>query len=63
MNPAYETARRLKTVLAENNLISDKLEGEHLFYVSDGAAAFKAFANTILPCKVQQTSDINIEQY
>lgn len=63
VNPAYETARCLKAVLAENNLDSDKLEGEHLFYVSDGAEKFKAFANTILPCDVQETSDINIEQY
>lgn len=63
VNPAYETARRLKAVLAENNLTGDKLEGEHLFYVSDGAEKFKAFANTILPCDVQETSDINIEQY
>ncbi len=64
VNPAYETARRLKTVLAEENLMSDRVEvGEHLFYVSDGAEKFKAFANTILPCDVQETSDINIEQY
>ena len=63
VNPAYETARRLKAVLAENDLISDKREGEHLFYVSDGAQAFKTFANSILPCQVQETSDINIENY
>ena len=63
VNPAYETARRLKAVLAEKNLMGDKLVGEHLFYVSDGAEAFKMFANSILPCNVQATSDINIEQY
>lgn len=64
VNPAYETARYLKKVLTEQNLISNgTLSGDHLFYVSDGAEKFKAFANTILPCKVQETNDINIEQY
>ncbi len=64
VNPAYETARRLKTVLLEENLLADRTKvGEHLFYVSDGAERFKTFANTILPCNVQATKDINIEQY
>ena len=64
VNPAYETARRLKTVLLEENLLTDRTKvGEHLFYVSDGAERFRTFANTILPCNVQATRDINIEQY
>ena len=64
VNPAYETARYLKKVLTERNLLHDPMKTqEHLFYVSDGAEKFKAFANTILPCKVQETNDINIEQY
>ena len=64
VNPAYETARRLKTVLLQENLLTDRTNvGEHLFYVSDGAERFKTFANTILPCNVQATKDINIEQY
>lgn len=63
VNPAYETARCLKNVLAGECLTSDRLEGEHLFFVSDGAEKFKTFANTILPCEVQKASDINIEQY
>ena len=64
VNPAYETARRLKKVLLEQDLLTDRKEvGEHLFYVSDEAERFKTFANTILPCNVQATKDINIEQY
>ncbi len=64
VNPAYETARRLKNVLLEEDLLTDRVEvGEHLFYVSDGAERFKTFANTILPCNVQATKDINIELY
>lgn len=63
VNPAYETAKRLKEVLDENNLRSHKMIANHKFFVSDGAEKFKAFANTILPCEVEETKDINIEQY
>lgn len=64
VNPAYETAKSLKMVLSEKEL-ECKRSGtpEHYFFVSDGAEKFKAFANTILPCEVVETKDINIEQY
>jgi glutamate racemase len=63
VNPAYETAKRLKQVLIEQQILKDKDEVAHKFYVSDGADKFKAFANTILSCEVEETKDINIEQY
>ncbi|MSS63276.1 glutamate racemase [Velocimicrobium porci] len=64
INPAYETARYLRRVLMEHDLLHEPAKTkEHLFFVSDGAEKFKGFANTILPCKVQETKDINIEQY
>lgn len=68
VNPAYETALSLQTILKEQNLAADLVPHDetilhHKFYVSDGADKFKRFANTILPCDVEQTSDINIEQY
>lgn len=73
VNPAYETAISLKKVLQKKGLLRETaLEGslregglrqEHEFYVSDGAEKFKAFANTILPCEVIETHDINIEKY
>ena len=63
VNPAYETARRLKQVLEEQHLINENHPVAHKFFVSDGAEKFKAFANTILPCDVEETKDINIEQY
>ena len=63
VNPAYETAISLRDVLTKANIISTKAEAKHKFYVSDGAEKFKAFANTILPCEVEETKDINIEQY
>lgn len=64
VNPAYETAITLKNVLEQRGLINDgKGKVEHKFYVSDGAEKFKNFANTILPCEVLKTQDIDIEQY
>ncbi len=63
VNPAYETAKRLKQVLEEQQLFNQNMPVAHKFFVSDGADKFKAFANTILPCEVEETKDINIEQY
>lgn len=63
VNPAYETAITLKKVLEEKQLNRLSWENDHKFYVSDGAEKFKAFANTILPCDVMETDDVNIEQY
>lgn len=64
VNPAYETAISLRGVLQEQGLANeDSVYVKHKFYVSDGAEKFKSFANTILPCEVEETKDINIEQY
>lgn len=63
VNPAYETAKCLKEVLIQNNIESNTNINEHKFFVSDGSKKFKAFANTILPCEVMETKDINLEQY
>jgi glutamate racemase len=64
VNPAYETAKSLKKVLIEQSLENDEvLKTDHKFYVSDGAEKFKRFANSILPCEVMETKDVNIENY
>ncbi|WMJ85282.1 glutamate racemase [Anaerocolumna sp. MB42-C2] len=63
VNPAFETARMLKEVLKSKGLESVNPAGEHKFYVSDGAEKFKKFANTILPCDVVETKDVNIESF
>jgi glutamate racemase len=63
VNPAYETAKSLRDVLVDNGLINDSAhKPNHEFYVSDGAEKFRQFANTILPCEVKETTDINIEE-
>ena len=63
VNPAFETARTLKEVLGTKGLESVNPAGDHKFYVSDGAEKFKRFANTILPCEVVETKDVNIESF
>lgn len=63
VNPAYETAKSLVEVLTEKGIRNDSTPKlNHKFYVSDGAEKFKRFANTILPCEVMETKDINIEE-
>lgn len=63
VNPAYETALELRKVLMQESLENTGSTGEHKFYVSDGADKFKRFANTILPCDVVETEDVNIESF
>lgn len=63
VNPAYETAIELKQVLMQAGIENTEPAGEHKFYVSDGADKFKRFANTILPCEVVETEDVNIESF
>lgn len=63
VNPAYETAQGLKRLLAEHAITNDgKLEPEHQFYVSDAAEKFKSFANSILPCEIEEARLIHIEE-
>ncbi len=67
VNPAYETALELKALLFEEKLCraegSGLQEGLHTFYVSDATEKFQQFAESILPCSVRNTSQINIEEY
>lgn len=67
INPAYETASALKTLLEKEDLcnpIPPQLQNDmYQFYVSDAANKFKNFANSILPYDVETTRQINIEEY
>ena len=68
VNPAYETARGLKTLLEKESLLNpnpgvDQSQMHHKFYVSDAAEKFKNFANSILPYDIDMTQQINIEEY
>ncbi len=67
IDPAYETTRELKALLADCGLLNDgrKLpEGDlHQFYVSDAAEKFRKLANFILPYGIDTTQLIHIEEY
>lgn len=66
VNPAYETALELRTLLSRNNLLCTEKKQEEFpyrFYVSDLAEKFKAFAGSILPYDVEMTKKIDIEKY
>lgn len=64
VNPAYETAQGLKRLLDENSLTNDgrKELPMYQFYVSDAAEKFKNFANSILPCEIEEARLIHIEE-
>lgn len=66
VNPAYETAKALESLLLEEGLASTettKEEFPYRFYVSDAEERFKEFANSILPYDVEMTQQIQIEEY
>jgi glutamate racemase len=64
VNPAYETAQTLFRVLEENEILSTRTgTPDHTFFVSDGAEKFRYFANTILPCEMVETKDVNIKTF
>lgn len=67
VNPADETARELKLLLAEKGLESEHRPGLgtelYRFYVSDGAEKFRQFANSILSYGILSAKVVNIEEY
>lgn len=64
VNPAYESARELKQVLTEEKLLNEEsLQPHHSFFVSDGAEKFREFANSILPCEIIETKDVNVKTF
>ena len=68
INPAYETAVQLRTLLRSMEMNCDEgqeltLDEKYQFYVSDMAEKFRDFATSILPEEVKKTVEINIEEY
>ena len=66
VNPAYETARELKQLLAEKGLTNIQSQEEarkYQFYVSDGAEKFKRFANSIIKYGILSAKTIKIDEY
>ena len=64
VNPAYETAVSLESLLINNNIMANcDTASSHDFYVSDAASKFKDFANSIMPFHIDWIDQINIEEY
>lgn len=67
VNPAYETARELKEMLTELNLLQDTSpelgSNQYQFYVSDKADKFVRFANSIIKYGILSAKTVNIEEY
>ena len=64
VNPAYETAKELKSLLERENLCAvDDGEVFHDFYVSDMAERFSDFASSIMPGIVKKAGIVNIEEF
>lgn len=67
VNPAYETARELKELLKEHDMLNEQPPGlgtnMHRFFVSDAAERFQVFANSILKYGILSAKVIQIEEY
>ena len=55
VNPAYETAKSLKTLLTEKDLLNNSgVKGKHKYYVSDMTDQFVPFADRVFPAHVRK---------
>jgi len=67
VNPAYETAIRLRSLLQEKDLLNENPprlgENQYQFYVSDMAEKFQVFANSIIKYGILSAKKVEIEQY
>ena len=64
VNPAYETARELKELLAEKDLLNDTPanlgDNKYRFFVSDASEKFKVFANSIIKYGILSAKTITL---
>lgn len=67
VNPAYETAKELKALLIEEDMLRTEEprlgDNKYQFYVSDSSEKFKRFANSIIKYGILSAKTINIEEY
>lgn len=64
VNPAYETALSLKTLLSETGLANQgKKPASYSFYSSDEPEKMLSFVQTVLGCTVAGAGQIPIEKY
>ena len=67
VNPAYETARELKGLLEEKELLNKETpklgSNRYQFYVSDTTEKFIRFANSIIKYGILSAKQVKIEEY
>ncbi len=67
VNPAYETAKSLKQLLTDYNLLNslrmEEKEPTYRYFVSDGVEKFISFADDVLSCHVDYAEVVDIESY
>lgn len=67
VNPAYETTKSLKELLAKQGLLmsEENRDPVYEYYVSDAVERFIAFADGVLPCNVNEENvkSVDIESY
>lgn len=67
VNPAYETAKDLKRLLTEMDVLNEETPGlgsdRYRFFVSDMAEKFVRFANSIIKYGILSAKAVNIEEY
>jgi glutamate racemase len=64
VNPAYETAKVLKELLAQKEMLNEsKEDAAYEYYASDMSDSFLGFANAVLPCHVSGVQAVQIENY
>jgi glutamate racemase len=67
INPAYETARSLRHMLENADLLRKQKpalgDTQYQFYVSDMAEKFQNFANSIIKYGILSAKAVNIEEY
>jgi len=63
INPAYETAKVVKGLLKEKNMLSSKLDGgKHYFYVSDDPENFKRVGGNILRNEIENIELVKVDE-
>ena len=67
VNPAYETAVQLRSLLQEKDLLNKNApklgENQYQFYVSDMAEKFQVFANSIIKYGILSAKKVDIDKY
>lgn len=64
VNPAYETAKRVKKMLAETKSLNENIDGGNIeYFVSDDPEKFKRVGGNLLGREISNANLINIDEY